>query len=63
MAEARQGRGLVEVRQVSLVRGAAPNAEGSCLVAFGHTRVLCTASVERGVPGWKKGTGEGWITA
>ncbi len=47
----------------SRARGAAPNAEGSCLIAFGNTRVLCTASVEDGVPGWKKGRSEGWITA
>ena len=38
-------------------------AEGSCLVGFGKTRVLCTASVERGVPGWRRGSGEGWLTA
>jgi ribonuclease PH len=41
----------------------APYAEGSCLVSFGNTRVLCTASVEDGVPGWRRGRGEGWITA
>jgi ribonuclease PH len=63
VTEPRQGRALLDIRQVSLERGAAPNAEGSCLVSFGNTRVLCTASVESGVPGWKKGTGEGWITA
>ena len=40
-----------------------PNAEGSCLVSFGSTRVLCAVSVEDGVPGWKKGRGEGWLTA
>jgi ribonuclease PH len=38
-------------------------AEGSCLVSFGQTRVLCTASVEDGVPGWRRGRGEGWLTA
>ncbi len=38
-------------------------AEGSCLVAFGNTRVLCTVSVEDGVPGWRRGRGEGWLTA
>jgi ribonuclease PH len=38
-------------------------AEGSCLVSFGNTRVLCSASVEDGVPGWRRGRGEGWITA
>jgi ribonuclease PH len=59
----RHDRAPAALRPVSLERGAAPYAEGSCLVAFGRTRVLCTASVERGVPGWKKGSGEGWITA
>ena len=52
-----------EMRTVTLERGVAPYAEGSCLVSFGSTRVLCTASVEEGVPGWKRGRGEGWITA
>ena len=60
---ARAGRALDALRKVSLERGAAPNAEGSCLIAFGSTRVLCTASVEDGVPGWKRGKGEGWLTA
>jgi ribonuclease PH len=41
----------------------APYAEGSCLVSFGVTKVLCTASVEEGVPGWRRGRGEGWLTA
>jgi ribonuclease PH len=52
-----------EMRPVTLERGVAPYAEGSCLVSFGSTRVLCTASVEDGVPGWKRGSGEGWMTA
>jgi ribonuclease PH len=52
-----------ELRPVTLERGVAPYAEGSCLVSFGATRVLCTASVEEGVPGWKRGSGEGWLTA
>ena len=51
------------MRPVSLERNVAPYAEGSCLIAFGTTRVLCTASIEEGVPGWKKGKGEGWLTA
>jgi ribonuclease PH len=51
------------MRPVTLQRGVVPYAEGSCLVAFGDTRVLCAASVEDGVPGWKKGSGEGWLTA
>jgi ribonuclease PH len=56
-------RALDALRPVSLQRHAAPNAEGSCLVTFGNTRVLCAVSVEDGVPGWKKGKGEGWLTA
>jgi ribonuclease PH len=48
---------------VTLERNVAPYAEGSCLVSFGATRVLCTASVEDGVPGWRRGRGEGWLTA
>jgi ribonuclease PH len=59
----RTGRSAGELRPVSLARNAAPYAEGSCLVAFGSTRVLCTASVEDGVPGWRRGRGEGWLTA
>ncbi|HEU4586943.1 MAG TPA: ribonuclease PH, partial [Gemmatimonadaceae bacterium] len=51
------------LRPVTLERGAAPNAEGSCLITFGSTRVLCTASAEAGVPSWRKGSGEGWLTA
>jgi ribonuclease PH len=51
------------LRPIALERGAVPNAEGSCLSSFGNTRVLCAASVERGVPAWKKGRGEGWVTA
>ena len=57
------GRAAHALRPISLERAAAPYAEGSCLIAFGSTRVLCTASVEDGVPGWKKGRGEGWLTA
>jgi ribonuclease PH len=51
------------MRPVVLERGVAPYAEGSCLVSFGATRVLCTASVEDGVPNWRRGRGEGWLTA
>jgi ribonuclease PH len=61
--ERRSDRGPFDLRPISLDRGASPFAEGSCLVSFGRTRVLCTASVEAGVPGWKKGSGNGWITA
>jgi ribonuclease PH len=48
---------------VSFVRGYTRHAEGSVLVAFGDTRVLCTASVEERVPNWKKEKGGGWVTA
>ena len=52
-----------EMRTVTRERGVAPYAEGSCLISFGTTRVLCTASVEEGVPAWRRGRGEGWLTA
>ncbi|HJU69790.1 MAG TPA: ribonuclease PH [Gemmatimonadaceae bacterium] len=60
---ARVGRSATALRKITLERGAAAFAEGSCLIAFGDTRVLCTASVEDGVPAWRKGSGLGWITA
>lgn len=52
-----------DLRVVTLERDIAPYAEGSCLVSFGATKVLCTASVEDGVPGWRRGSGLGWLTA
>lgn len=51
------------MRPVTIERATAPYAEGSCLVSFGDTRVLCAASVEDGVPGWRRGSGLGWLTA
>ena len=57
------GRAADALRAVSLQRGHTLHAEGSVLVAFGHTRVLCTASVEERVPPHKRGSGEGWVTA
>ena len=59
----RTARAASELRQVTFERGVAPYAEGSCLISFGSTRVLCTASVEESVPGWRRGSGEGWLTA
>ncbi len=59
----RVGRSVSDLRPITFERGVAPYAEGSCLIIFGATRVLCTASVEDGVPGWKRGKGEGWLTA
>ena len=52
-----------ELRPVTLERNVARYAEGSCLVAFGHTRVLCTASLEERGPPWLRGSGKGWVTA
>ncbi|MFO0581576.1 MAG: ribonuclease PH [Anaeromyxobacter sp.] len=57
------GRGAGELRKVVLETGISRHAEGSCLVRFGDTQVLCTASVEEKVPPHVMGTGAGWITA
>ncbi len=56
------GRAADEMRPVSLERGTSKHAEGSCLVRFGDTHVLCTASVEDRVPPWLRGGGKGWVT-
>src|SRR5690554_6048244 len=58
-----EGRGAGEARQLTLEREASAYAEGSCLIRTGGTQVLCTASVEEGVPRWRKGSGAGWVTA
>jgi ribonuclease PH len=52
-----------QLRPVTLETGVNRYAEGSCLVSFGHTKVLVTASVEEKVPGWMRNTGQGWVTA
>jgi len=52
-----------QLRPVSLEPGFTRHAEGSCLVKFGDTHVLCTASLDEGVPGFLRGTGKGWVTA
>jgi len=52
-----------ELRPVTLERGVSLHAEGSCLIKFGNTHVLCTASLEERVPPWMKGRGSGWVTA
>jgi ribonuclease PH len=62
-ATPRTGRAADELRTVTLERAVAPYAEGSCLIATGNTRVLCTASVQAGVPDWRRGSGSGWVTA
>jgi ribonuclease PH len=56
------GRGPGDLRPISITRNWSIHAEGSVLVEFGATRVLCTASVTDGVPRWRKGSGLGWVT-
>ncbi|WP_037907072.1 ribonuclease PH [Actinacidiphila yeochonensis] len=57
------GRTPDQLRPVTIERNWSKHAEGSVLVSFGDTRVLCTASATQGVPRWRKGSGEGWVTA
>lgn len=57
------GRAPDQMRAINLEPGFTRHAEGSCLVSFGDTRVLCTASVETNLPGWLRGKGRGWVTA
>jgi ribonuclease PH len=59
----REGRRPDELRAVEIVTGFVEQATGSALISFGATRVLCTASVEDGVPRWLAGSGRGWLTA
>ena len=56
-------RAADEMRAVTMERGFAKHAEGSCLIKFGDTHVLCTASLEERVPPWLRGAGKGWVTA
>lgn len=56
------GRAPDEMRAISIETGYTKHAEGSCLISFGDTRVLCTASVEERIPPWLRGKGEGWVT-
>lgn len=57
------GRAANELRPVKLTRGVMKHAHGSCFAEFGDTRVLCAATIEEGVPGWRKGAKVGWVTA
>ncbi len=57
------GRGACNIREVSITRNYTKHAEGSVLVAFGDTKVICTASVEENVPPFLRGKGTGWVTA
>jgi len=57
------GRAHDEMRPVKLTPNMMKNADGSCLAEFGDTRVICTATIEEGVPRWRKGAHAGWVTA
>ena len=57
------GRALDQLREVKITRGFTKHAEGSVLVEFGNTKVICTASVDNSVPRFLKGQGQGWVTA
>ncbi|OSQ40432.1 ribonuclease PH [Thalassospira mesophila] len=57
------GRSLDQLRDITIETGVSKYAEGSCLIKFGDTHVLCTATVEDKVPGWMRNSGKGWITA
>ena len=57
------GRSPDELREIKITRNYTKHAEGSVLVEFGHTKVICTASIEERVPRWLKGSGKGWVTA
>jgi ribonuclease PH len=57
------GRSATQARALKLTPGFVATAEGSVLIEVGHTRVLCNATVENGVPGWMRNSGRGWVTA
>ncbi|MHA7243360.1 ribonuclease PH [Paeniglutamicibacter antarcticus] len=57
------GRAVDQLREITITRGWSKQAEGSALIEFGNTKVLCTASFTEGVPRWLKGQGAGWVTA
>ena len=57
------GRKPNQLRKIKVTKDYMKNAEGSCLIEFGETKVICTASVEEGVPPFLKGSGKGWVTA
>lgn len=57
------GRALDEMRAISIETQFTKHAEGSCLISFGDTKVICTASIEERIPPWLRGKGEGWVTS
>merc|ERR1712093_879697 len=63
MTSRNNNRSYRSIRKISLENKYSPYAEGSCMVKFGNTHILCTASVDEKVPFWLRGSGKGWITA
>lgn len=63
MTRRKDGRTADQMRPLTIATGVQPYAEGSCMITAGDTRVLCTASIAEGVPRWREGSGEGWVTA
>lgn len=63
MAQRANRRNPDQLREISIERGVNKHAEGSVLVSFGDTRIICTASIESGVPNFLRGSGKGWITS
>ena len=63
MSERAEGRKPAQLRPIRMTRDYLPHAEGSVLIEQGNTRVVCTATIQNGVPRWLKGAGQGWVTA
>ena len=59
----RKDRAFNQIREISFVKDFSLHAEGSCLVRFGNTHVICTASIDEKIPHWLKNSGKGWVTA
>ena len=57
------GRKTNQARNINILQGHIKNADASCLINIGNTSVVCTASLEKTVPNWLKGSGKGWLTA
>ncbi len=63
MKNRKNDRKLNEIRNIEIINSYSPYAEGSCLIKFGNTRIICTASVDEKIPPWLRNSGKGWITA
>jgi len=59
----RKNRKINELRKIEIIPNFSPNAEGSCLIKYGETHVLCNASIDENIPRWLKGQDRGWVTA